>query len=93
MAAQTRLDFCCDGLVAGYFIDMATYPTTPGRYRYVPYRGPGHLRLRQQFASAGFARCSWSAPDQQVAFVARSGGEYGFLLIEPIGDRPEWKTP
>ena len=82
-----RLDFCCDGLVAGYFIDIATYPTTPGRYRYMPYRGPGHLRLGQQFGAAGFARCSWGAPGERVAFVARSGGEYCVLLIELIGEQ------
>jgi hypothetical protein len=86
MATSTRLDFYCD-LVAGYFIDMASYPTTSGRFRYIPYRGPGHLRVGQQFEAAGFARCSWGAPDQRAERVARRGGEYGLLLIELIGEQ------
>jgi hypothetical protein len=86
-APQTELDFCFEGMVAGYFMDLAAYPSAPGRYRYVPYRSPGHLRLGQQFGAAGSARCNWSEPDQRVEFMARGGSEYGFLLVELIGDQ------
>jgi hypothetical protein len=82
-----RLDFCRDGMLAGYFMDLATYPTAPGLYRYMPYRSPGHLLLGQQCNDARFALCTRETSDQHVPCVVRSSGEYGFLLIDRIGEQ------
>jgi hypothetical protein len=81
-----KLDFSCDGLVAGQFIDMTSYPKAPGRYAYMPYRGPGHLRLQDECRRSGFARCTYVEPTGQVSFRARAVGEYGVLDVDEIGD-------
>jgi len=41
---MSTLAFKFRGLPAGYF-DEATYPKEKGRYRYMPYRGPGHYEM------------------------------------------------
>ena len=76
------LDFSFNGLPVGYF-EEPSYPRTPGRYRYMPYRGLAHYDLVQALAS-GSAQCSFSDGDSVYAFVVRSVPEYGVLQIDAI---------
>jgi hypothetical protein len=43
---------------AGYF-EQTQLPLGPGSYRYIPYRGIGHLRLMQSLKSSGPQRCHY----------------------------------
>jgi hypothetical protein len=82
--AEAKLDFSCGGKIAGRFIDLATYPKTAGRYRYMPYRGPGHLLLQEECRRSGFARCTYPEPNGQVSFRVRTAAEYGVLDVDEI---------
>ena len=53
--------------VVGYFDGQV--PTSPGLYQYVPYRGPGHLRLVQSLASIGPQRCYYAAEGKVHYFM------------------------
>jgi hypothetical protein len=54
--------------VAGYFEDQL--PSSPGLYRYMPFRGPGHLRLVQALASTGPQRCYYIIEGVPHYFIA-----------------------
>lgn len=84
MDANVKLDFSCDGKLAGRFVDMATYPIGSGRYKYMPYRGPGHLALQEECRRSGFARCTWPGQNGAISFVARPVTEYGLLDVSEI---------
>jgi hypothetical protein len=88
MGANVKLDFSCGGKVAGRFMDIASYPKTAGRYRYMPYRGPGHLLLQEQCHRSGFARCAYEGADGQVTFVVRTVAATGILDVEEIDEAP-----
>jgi hypothetical protein len=62
--------------------------TATGRYRYMPYRGLGHLRLQEECRRSGSALCSYPGSDGLVTFVARAGAEYGILEIDEVRDAP-----
>jgi len=55
--------------LAGYFEDQL--PTSPGMYRYIPFRGPGHLRLIQALASSGPQRCYYVVEGEPHYFIAK----------------------
>ena len=88
MVVDVKLDFRCGGKLAGQFIDVATYPKMPGRYRYMPYRGPGHLFLQEECRRSGFARCTYAGPSGEIAFVVRAGTEHGILELDEIHESP-----
>ena len=48
-------DFFFEEQVVGYFEDHC--PSGSGQYRYMPFRGLGHLRLAQALFSSGSQRC------------------------------------
>jgi hypothetical protein len=54
--------------VAGYFEEQL--PSAQGLYRYMPFRGPGHLRLVQALASTGPQRCYYIAEGEAHYFIA-----------------------
>jgi len=88
MGSDVKLDFSCGGKVAGRFIDMTSYPRTAGRYRYLPYRGPGHLLLQEECHRSGFARCTYEGADGPVTFVVRTVATTSFLDVEEIDEAP-----
>ena len=45
-----------------------TYPEAPGRFQYVPYRGPGHIALGLALEGDGAARCWFARRGQRVEF-------------------------
>jgi len=55
--------------VVGYFEDQL--PSSPGLYRYMPFRGPGHLRLIQALASSGPQRCYYVIEGEAHYFIAK----------------------
>ena len=81
---NAKLDFSCGGKVAGQFVGTASYPRTAGRYRYIPYRGPGHLFLQEECRRSGFARCTYDSADGPVTFVVHTVEAVGFLDVEGI---------
>jgi hypothetical protein len=87
MGRYVKLDFSCRGKLAGHFIDVATYPKAPGRYRYVPFRGPGHRLLQDDCRYSGFARCTYHKPNGEVGFNVRTVGEYGIVAVDEIDER------
>jgi hypothetical protein len=76
------LEFSFEGHVVGCF-EEAAYPSEPGRYRYMPYRGPGHYDLTQALARAA-ARCSYSGEHGTVEFDVAAVPEYGVLQIDVV---------
>jgi hypothetical protein len=84
MEADVKLEFRFGGHAAGRFDDVVTYPKVPGRYKYMPYRGPGHLLLQEECRRSGFARCTYAAPGGDCVFSARTCAEYGILDIDEI---------
>ena len=76
-----KLNFFFDGLPVGHFVDRDSYPTESGDYRYVPYRGDGHLRWQQECVRSGFAHCSYETSSGRVVFVARPASQYGVVRI------------
>ena len=55
--------------VVGYFEDQL--PSSPGLYRYMPFRGLGHLRLVQALASSGPQHCYYVAEGEPRYFVVQ----------------------
>jgi hypothetical protein len=82
-----RLVFEFDGDHVGCFEGIDGYPTTPGKYRYMPFRGPGHYEMREACARRGSARCSYRTAEGVVEFTARPANEYGALEISDIAAR------
>ena len=65
--AAERNRFFLGDQVVGYF--EAQMPSSPGLYRYMPFRGSGHLRLVQALASIGPQRCYYTAEDKTHYFI------------------------
>ena len=63
-----RCQFFLGTEAVGYFEDQL--PSSPGLYRYMPYRGPGHLRLVQALASTGPQRCYYIVEGEPRYFIA-----------------------
>jgi hypothetical protein len=55
--------------IVGYFEDQL--PSCPGQYRYMPFRGPGHLRLVQALASTLPQRCYYIVEGKPHYFIAQ----------------------
>ena len=86
------LVFFCHGLEVGYFIDH--YPTIPGSYEYMAYRGPGHYELQLVIEAHGQAPCYHLGTDPPTHFVVRRAGDYETLLLSDFdrGPLPEQFT-
>ena len=78
------LTFEYKGQRVGYFEAIESYPTAPGKYRYMPYRAIGHLKMIEECARDGAARCTYTAKSGTIAFTVRTAGEYGLLEISEI---------
>lgn len=72
------------GQHVGYFEAIDAYPSAPGQYRYMPYRGIGHLKMIEECARAGMARCTYAGAYGTMEFTVRTAGEYGLLEISEI---------
>jgi hypothetical protein len=82
MIVVVKLDFEYDGIPTGYFTDGASYPSAPGAYRYMPYRSLGHLRMHEELAGSGSARCTYAGPEGRMTFLVRACPKYGVLVLD-----------
>jgi hypothetical protein len=64
---------------AGYFEDEL--PSSPGEYRYMPLRGPGHLRLVEALASSGSQRCYYLVEGKKQYFIVLKALSDGMVLV------------
>jgi hypothetical protein len=63
----------------GYFEDQL--PSSPGEYRYMPFRGPGHFRLVEALASSGSQRCYYLIEGKKQYFIVLKTSNHGVLLV------------
>lgn|SRR5262245_22570771 len=56
-------------------------PSSPGRYRYLPFDGPGHLHLVKAVASSGPQRCYYLTEGKRHYFIVLNAASEGFLLV------------
>jgi hypothetical protein len=78
------LTFEFGGQRVGYFEEIDAYPSAPGKYRYMPYRALGHLKMIEACARDGSARCTYTGASGTIGFIVRTAGEYGLLEISEI---------
>jgi len=76
-AASRELEFSYEGMPVGYF-EEAAYPTAPGRYRYMPYRGEGHYRMQAALRAGARPRCIFGS---SASFAVLECPEYGVLEL------------
>ena len=74
-------EFFFEEHAVGYFEDQL--PSSPGQYRYMPFRGPGHLRLVEAFASSGSQRCYYVIEGEKRYFTVLKTPSHGVLLVHP----------
>ncbi|HJY28603.1 MAG TPA: hypothetical protein VJ306_11290 [Pyrinomonadaceae bacterium] len=75
-----RLELNFNGMPVGYF-EETEYPRKAGRYRYMPYRGPGHYQMQTETRESGRARCYYNIASERVFFDVLACAEYGFLEL------------
>ena len=75
-----KLEFSFNHLPVGVFQEP-DYPRASGRYRYMPYRGPGHYQMGQALMK-GPAKCSFKDGWWRRKFTVKSVPTYGVLEIE-----------
>ncbi|HTM38452.1 MAG TPA: hypothetical protein VL156_16995 [Terriglobales bacterium] len=63
----------------GYFEDEL--PSSPGEYRYLPLRGPGHLRWIEALASSGSQRCYYMIEGKKQYFIVLKAPSHGVVLV------------
>ena len=85
-AAPHELEFSYEGMPVGVFKE-AGYPTTPGRYRYEPHRGPGHYEMSEALRAGSRPRCTFRTDDREVSYAFVDCPEYG--VLELVGFRGE----
>ena len=72
--------FMFSGMPVGYF-EEHDFPRAVGRYRYMPFRGPGHYEMQTQRRSGASPRCYYDTDDIRVSFTVRDCPEYGVLEL------------
>jgi hypothetical protein len=76
-----RAEFLFDGSAVGYFEDGA-YPRVAGRYRYMPYRGPGHYEMVTRLESGSGVSCYYDHDKGRVLFTVMRLVAYGLLDLD-----------
>lgn len=71
-------DFYFEDMAVGIFAEI---PRVSGRFRYEPYRGPGHYEMQTLLRSGGYPRCYYDSGDVRVIFTVRNCPEYGVLEL------------
>jgi hypothetical protein len=78
MMPQDEHDFMFEGMEVGIFQEL---PRSPGRYRYEPYRGPGHYEMQSRLRSGQSPRCYYDSGGVRVSFGVSVCPEYGVLEL------------
>jgi hypothetical protein len=84
MVRTVALEFFFERAPVGYFLETEAYPSKPGTYRFMPYRGVGLYKLGQKCGPSGVERCSYPGPDGPQYFTGRPGATRGTFVIEEI---------
>ena len=77
------LVFVFDGNPVGEFEGPA-FPNTPGRYRYMPFRGLGHYNMQTVLQTGTPAHCEGSDGKHAVELLVTSCPEDGVLQVDVI---------
>lgn len=78
MASHSERDFFFEGVRVGYFEDVL--PSSPGVFRYMPYRGYGHWRLGEALASHSQS-CYYVSHGKKHHFTLARIVSYGLLEV------------
>src|SRR5690606_15876347 len=73
-------EFYFDGMAVGLFLE-SDGPRIPGRYRYEPYRGPGHFDMQTICRAGGLPRCYYDIAAERVSFAVIDCPDYGVLQL------------
>ena len=57
------------------------FPHINGRYRYMPYRGPGHYFMQTERRGGRSPRCCYDASGVLVSFMVLDCPEFGVLEL------------
>ena len=74
------LDFFYKGNGVGFFEETKP-PQTDGKYRYMPYRGYGHLSMQTDRRKGIFPRCYYDIDGERISFTVIDCTEYGVLEL------------
>jgi hypothetical protein len=85
---MTFFTFEFKGRSVGRF-EESDYPRTPGRYRYEPFRGPGHYKMQTFLRGGGKPRCYYNEGINRVYFTVNDCPEYGVLDLRDF--RTTWR--
>jgi hypothetical protein len=84
-AIPGKAEFSYKGMPVGLFEEEG-YPTAPGRYRYMPYRGSGHYEMQTALKEGSRPRCSIRTRNREVSFAVSACPEYGVLELVEFRD-------
>jgi hypothetical protein len=82
-----QLVFFFDGYPVGVF-EGTDYPTVPGRYRYDPYRGPGHWRMQTAYREGLRPRCTFRTKERSISFCVENCPENHVLDLADFQEEP-----
>jgi hypothetical protein len=77
---EIELEFMFDDMPVGTFKEPDD-PRLPGRYKYEPYRGPGHYDMCRRLRAGEKARCYYDCDEARVSFFVNDIPEYGVLEL------------
>lgn len=79
-ALSKATEFFYDETPVGLLLD-SPLPAAPSRWRYEPYRGPGHYELGTRLDAGQQAWCSYVSGDRMVRFLVTEIPSYGVLQV------------
>ena len=79
--------FFLDEMPVGIFEDQE-FPRSPGRYRYLAYRGMGHYQMQTQLKAGSTPRCFYDDGDFHISFTVHACPDYGVLELRDFEISP-----
>lgn len=76
-----QVDFFYTNMVVGIFTEATGIPIVPGKYQYMPYRGPGHYDLMIALKSGKSQVCVFDFRSKQFRIVVGSYTPDGCLDV------------
>lgn len=73
-------EFSYQDMPVGCF-EEESFPAAAGRFRYMPYRGPGHYEMQTALSAGSRPECSYREGNRIVSFVVVDCPEYGVLEL------------
>jgi hypothetical protein len=81
MMANYAFEFWFEEMPVGLF---EAIPRAPGRYGYMPYRGPGHFDMQRKLKTGEPAVCYFLDGETEVSFTITGCPEYGVLEVSHV---------